>query len=262
MTRVLYGLAMAALLALAGAPAVLPFAGSPAQAAEAEKPEKQDWSFNGVLGAFDMPAVRRGYQVYSENCTFCHALEYIAFRNLLDIGFTEDEAKAIAETFQVTDGPDDEGNMYQRPARLSDRFVPPFANENQARAFNSGALPPDLSLLTKSRPGGPDYVFAILTGYQDAPADHEVTPGMNYNPFFPGGEIAMPNPLFEGGAFFEDGTEATVEQMASDLTQFLMWTAEPKLEERKRMGLGTMIFLVILTGMFVAVKRQVWSDVH
>ena len=207
-------------------------------------------------------ALQRGYEVYSQSCTFCHSLEYIAFRNLVDIGLSEDEAKAIAETFQVTDGPDDQGNLYQRPARLSDRFVAPFPNENAARFANGGALPPDLSLLAKSRPGGPDYLFAILTGYEVPPEGVEVTPGMNYNPFFAGGEIAMPEPLFEGMVAYADGTEATVEQMAADVVQFLTWAAEPKLEDRKRMGLGVMIFLVILTGLFIAVKRRVWADVH
>jgi ubiquinol-cytochrome c reductase cytochrome c1 subunit len=257
MMRLLQGVILAAMLA------VLPgaLAGS-AWSAEAVDLKKQDWSFNGILGTFDDAALKRGYQVYSENCTFCHSLKYIAFRNLMDIGFTEDQAKAIAKTFQVTDGPDGEGNMYQRPARLSDHFVPPFENENQARYFNAGAFPPDLSLITKGRKGGPDYVYAILTGYHEPPEGIEIGPGMNYNPFFPGGEIAMPSPLFEDGIAYADGTEATVEQMAADITQFLTWAAEPKMEDRKRIGLGTMIFLVILLGLFVAVKRQVWSDVH
>lgn len=231
-------------------------------AAEVHEPEKQDWSFNGVLGSFDKPALRRGYQVYTEVCSFCHSLEFIAFRNLTEIGLTEDQAKAAAEAVQIEDGPDAEGLMFFRAGRLSDRFPNPFPNENAARASNGGALPPDLSLMTKARPFGPDYVFALLTGYEDPPEDVEVAPGMNYNLFFPGEQIAMFEPLFEGAVFYEDGTEATIEQMAEDITQFLMWTAEPKLEDRKRMGLGVMIFLVLLTGLFVAVKRQVWADVH
>ena len=237
-------------------------AASPAYAAGGHEPEKQDWSFNGVLGSFDKPALRRGYQVYTEVCSFCHGVEFIAFRNLTEIGLTEDEAKAVAEAAQIEDGPDENGLMYMRAGRLSDRLPSPFPNENAARASNGGALPPDLSLITKARRFGPDYLFALLTGYEEPPEDVEIAPGMNYNPFFSGGQIAMFSPLFEGAVFYEDGTEATIEQMAEDITQFLMWTAEPKLEDRKRMGLGTMIFLVLLTGMFIAVKRQVWADVH
>jgi ubiquinol-cytochrome c reductase cytochrome c1 subunit len=237
-------------------------AASPAYAAGGHEPEKQDWSFNGVLGSFDKPALRRGFQVYTEVCSFCHGVEFIAFRNLTEIGLTEDEAKAAAEAAQIEDGPDENGLMYMRAGRLSDRLPSPFPNENAARASNGGALPPDLSLITKARRFGPDYLFALLTGYEEPPEDVEIAPGMNYNPFFSGEQIAMFSPLFEGAVFYEDGTEATIEQMAEDITQFLMWTAEPKLEDRKRMGLGTMIFLVLLTGMFIAVKRQVWADVH
>ena len=237
-------------------------AASPAYAAGGHEPEKQDWSFNGVLGSFDKPALRRGYQVYTEVCSFCHGVEFIAFRNLTEIGLTEDEAKAAAEVAQIEDGPDENGLMYMRAGRLSDRLPSPFPNENAARASNGGALPPDLSLITKARRFGPDYLFALLTGYEEPPEDVEIAPGMNYNPFFSGEQIAMFSPLYDDAVFYEDGTPATVEQMAEDITQFLMWTAEPKLENRKRMGLGTMIFLVLLTGMFIAVKRQVWADVH
>ena len=246
-------------LAVAGAFAVT---APPALAAEGDDPEKHDWSFNGILGSFDKPALRRGFQVYNEVCSFCHSLEFIAFRNLTEIGLTEDQAQAAAEAVQIEDGPDENGLMYFRAGRLSDRFPPPFPNENAARASNGGALPPDLSLMTKARPFGPDYVFALLTGYVEPPEDVEIAPGMNYNLFFPGAQIAMFSPLFEGAVVYKDGTEATIEQMAEDVTQFLMWTAEPKLEDRKRMGLGVMVFLVILTGLFIAVKRQVWADVH
>ena len=253
---------MRALEKLLAVAVVAGLAASPAYAAGGHEPEKQDWSFNGVLGSFDKPALRRGYQVYTEVCSFCHGVEFIAFRNLTKIGLTEDEAKAVAEAAQIEDGPDENGLMYMRAGRLSDRLPSPFPNENAARASNGGALPPDLSLITKARRFGPDYLFALLTGYEEPPEDVEIAPGMNYNPFFSGEQIAMFSPLFEGAVFYEDGTEATIEQMAEDITQFLMWTAEPKLEDRKRMGLGTMIFLVLLTGMFIAVKRQVWADVH
>ena len=250
---------LAKILALA---IMISLAASPALAAGGHEPEKNDWSFNGVLGSFDKPALRRGYQVYMEVCSFCHGVEFIAFRNLTEIGLTEDEAKAAAEAVQIEDGPDDNGLMFMRPGRLSDRMPSPFPNEAAARASNGGALPPDLSLITKARPFGPDYLFALLTGFEDPPEGVEISPGMSYNPFFSGQQIAMFSPLYDDAVFYEDGTVATLEQMAEDITQFLMWTAEPKLEDRKRMGLGAMIFLVILTGMFIAVKRRVWADIH
>jgi ubiquinol-cytochrome c reductase cytochrome c1 subunit len=250
---------VAKILALA---IMISLAASPALAAGGHEPEKNDWSFNGVLGSFDKPALRRGYQVYMEVCSFCHGVEFIAFRNLTEIGLTEDEAKAAAEAVQIEDGPDDNGLMFMRPGRLSDRMPSPFPNEAAARASNGGALPPDLSLITKARPFGPDYLFALLTGFEDPPEGVEISPGMSYNPFFSGQQIAMFSPLYDDAVFYEDGTVATLEQMAEDITQFLMWTAEPKLEDRKRMGLGVMIFLVILTGMFIAVKRRVWADIH
>ncbi len=250
---------LAKILALA---IMISLAASPALAAGGHEPEKHDWSFNGVLGSFDKPALRRGYQVYMEVCSFCHGVEFIAFRNLTEIGLTEDEAKAAAEAVQIEDGPDDNGLMFMRPGRLSDRMPSPFPNEAAARASNGGALPPDLSLITKARPFGPDYLFALLTGFEDPPEGVEISPGMSYNPFFSGQQIAMFSPLYDDAVFYEDGTVATLEQMAEDITQFLMWTAEPKLEDRKRMGLGAMIFLVILTGMFIAVKRRVWADIH
>ena len=245
---------------LAGALAVA-LAG-PASAAEQADFDRHDWSFYGIFGTFERAAVQRGYQVYSESCSICHGLKLVAYRNLADIGFSEGEVKAIAAQFTLTDGPDDEGEMFERPARPSDRFVSPFANDNAARASNNGALPPDLSLIMKARAGGPDYVYALLNGYAEAPADHPVADGMNYNPVFPGAEIAMPSPLFEDGVEYADGTPATVEQMSEDVVSFLYWAGEPMLEERKRMGIKVMLFLIILSGLFIAVKQKVWRDVH
>ena len=221
----------------------------------------QSWSFDGVLGRFDGPALLRGYQVYDNVCSNCHALSYVAYRNLTEIGVSEAKAKTIAAAHQVTDGPNDAGDMFKRPALLSDRFVAPFANDNAARAV-FGALPPDLSLIVKARKGGPDYVYSLLTGFTAAPADVQVAPGLNYNEVFPGHQIAMPPPLSDGAVQYADGTPATVDQMSKDVVQFLEWTAEPKLEDRKRIGLGTMIFLVILAGLFFATKRKVWAAVH
>ena len=245
--------AILAALALAGA--------SPAMAADAVAPPSVKWTFDGLFGSFDRAALRRGFQVYTEVCAVCHSLRLVHYRNLTAIGFSEDQVKALAAEVEVTDGPDAEGEMFDRPARPSDRFVSPFANDNAARAANNGALPPDLSLVTKSRIGGPDYIHGLMVGYREAPAEMEMAEGMDYNAYFPGHQIAMPAPLSEELVEYADGTEATVGQMAKDVTQFLVWAAEPELEERKRMGVKVVLFLVLLTGMLYAVKRAIWSDV-
>ena len=246
--------AIAAALALAGA--------APAMAAdEAPAPPSVKWTFDGLFGSFDRAALRRGFQVYTEVCAVCHSLRLVSYRNLTAIGFSEDQVKAIAAEFEVTDGPDSEGEMFDRPARPSDRFVSPFANDNAARAANNGALPPDLSLVTKSRIGGPDYIHGLMVGYREAPQGMEMSEGMDYNMYFPGHQIAMPAPLSEDLVEYADGTEATVGQMAKDVTHFLVWAAEPELEERKRMGVKVVLFLLLLTGMLYAVKRAIWSDV-
>ena len=245
--------AILAALALAGA--------GPAMAADAVAPPSVKWTFDGLFGSFDRAALRRGFQVYTEVCAVCHSLRLVHYRNLTAIGFSEDQVKAIAAEVEVTDGPDAEGEMFDRPARPSDRFVSPFANDNAARAANNGALPPDLSLVTKSRIGGPDYIHGLMVGYREAPAEMEMSEGMDYNAYFPGHQIAMPAPLSDELVEYADGTEATVGQMAKDVTQFLVWAAEPELEERKRMGVKVVLFLVLLTGMLYAVKRAIWSDV-
>jgi ubiquinol-cytochrome c reductase cytochrome c1 subunit len=222
----------------------------------------QKWSFNGPTGTYDRAQVQRGYQVYSEVCAGCHSLKYVRFGNLPAIGFSEAQAKAIAAEFEAEDGPDDDGEMYMRPARLSDTLPSPFANDKAARASNNGALPPDLSLMAKARVGGADYIYSLLTGYSDAPEGHEVAEGMNYNAWFPGTQIAMAPPVSDDGVEYVDGTAATADQQAKDVSAFLMWAAEPKLEDRHRIGLKTMIFLIILTGLFWLVKRRVWADAH
>lgn len=239
------------------------FAAAPAFTAEESVPLKsQPWSFSGVMGRFDRPALKRGYQVFDQVCAACHSLKFVAYRNLADLGFSEVGIKAIAAAKMVTDGPNDQGEMFQRPAIAADAFVPPFANENAARYAMNGALPPDLSLMVKARKNGPDYVYSLLTGFVDAPASVTVAPGMNYNEYFPGHQISMPPPLGDGAVDYTDGTKATVDQMAKDVVQFLEWAAEPKLESRHRIGFGVILFLIILTGMFIAVKRAVWRDVH
>ncbi len=218
-----------------------------------------EWSFDGPFGTYDRRAMQRGLQVYREVCAGCHSLKYIAFRDLTDLGYNEDEIKAIAAEYTVTDGPNDEGEMFERPGRPSDYFPSPFPNEKAAAASNGGAAPPDLSLMAKARMGGPTYIHALLTGYEDPPADF---PGDNYNLYFPGNQIAMASPLFEDGVSYADGTPATVDQMAKDVSHFLMWTAEPKMEDRKGMGIKVLIFLVVFTGVLYAAKRKVWADVH
>ncbi len=237
-------------------------ADAPAPAAEAEAPEPQNWSFGGLWGVFDGAARQRGFQVYKEVCAGCHGLGFVAYRNLEEIGFGTDEVEAIAAEYTVTDGPNDEGEMFERPAKPFDHWVPPFANDNAARANNNGALPPDLSLITKARKGGADYLFALLTRYDEAACGDEMPEGMYCNRSFPGQQIAMPPPLFEDGVEYADGTEASVEQMARDVTEFLAWAAEPELEARKRMGVKVVLFLIIFTALLYAVKRKVWTDIH
>jgi ubiquinol-cytochrome c reductase cytochrome c1 subunit len=247
--------ALAATLVLSASAAVASGGGGPAL-------KTQNWSFNGPMGTFDRAQVQRGYQVYSEVCAGCHSLKYVRFGNLLDIGFSEDQAKAVAAEFEAEDGPDDDGEMFMRPARLSDALPSPFANDKAARASNNGALPPDLSLMAKARVGGPDYIYSLLMGYTDAPAGHEVAEGMNYNAWFPGTQIAMAPPVSDDGIEYVDGTAGTADQQAKDVSAFLMWAAEPKLEDRHKTGLKTMIFLIILTFLFWLVKRRVWADAH
>jgi ubiquinol-cytochrome c reductase cytochrome b/c1 subunit len=293
-----------------------------AQAAEGgPSAPKLEWSFNGPFGTFDRHSLQRGLQVYREVCSTCHGLKYIAFRNLDDLGYNEDEIKALAAEYTVTDGPDDQGEMFDRPGEPSDYFPSPFPNDKAAAASNGGAVPPDLSLIAKAREGGPDHIHAILTGYadlvpqpvlekifeqetkkrqqeyQDRLAEYEAelaifedNAGSNpdamrpikpeepqpvtsiedlglaetshFNAYFPGYGIAMPEPLYADGVTYADGTPATVEQMSEDVSHFLMWAAEPKLEHRKEMGIKVLIFLVVFTGVLYAAKRKVWADVH
>jgi ubiquinol-cytochrome c reductase cytochrome c1 subunit len=230
---------------------------------EVTKPPHQQWTFDGVFGTYDEAALQRGFQVYKEVCSACHAVKHLYYRDLTEIGYSEDQVKGIASQVQVTDGPNDQGEMFQRPGRPSDRFAAPFANDNAARAANNGALPPDLSLIVKARDGGADYVYAILTGFKDAPAGVKMNPGMNYNEYFPGHQIAMPPPLTTDGQLtYADGTKATIPQMAHDVTTFLAWAAEPNLNERHKMGAKVILFLVIAAGLFYAAKRKIWAALH
>ena len=256
--------------ALAGVLAL--FAGAAARAQEevpTPTPPRQEWSFNGVFGSYDQAALQRGFQVYKEVCSACHALKYIAYRDLAELGYSDDQIKGFAAQFQVTDGPNDQGQMYQRAAKPSDMFVSPFPNDQAARAANNGALPPDMSMLVKAREGGPDYIQALLTGY--VPFDKltpeqikaaSVTKDDNYNTYFPGHRIAMPPPLADDKVQYVDGTKATLGQEVSDVIEFLAWASEPHLEDRNRTGVRVILFLLAMAGLMYAVKRQVWADKH
>ena len=249
-------LAAVVVLATVAAPSV------PAQTLEPTKPPHQTWSFNGPFGTFDRAALQRGYQVYKEICSTCHAMKYTHYRDLAALGFSEGEIKALAAQYQVTDGPNDQGEMYERPARPSDRFKSPFANDEAARAANNNAMPKDLSIIVKSREGEEDYLYALLRGFKQAPAGMTVPSGLYFNEYFPGHLIAMPPPLSAGAVNFTDGTPSSVEQMAKDVTTFLTWASHPEMEERKGLGLKVMAFLVLFTGLMFAVKRRIWADVH
>jgi cytochrome c1 len=254
----------------------------PVRAQEADEPPMQQWSFAGPFGQYDPEQLQRGFKVYREVCSTCHSLKLLSFRNLADPGgpaFTEAQAAAIAATFQVTDGPNDQGQMFQRPGKTSDYFPPPFPNDQAARAALGGGLPPDMSTLAKARgyergfpwfifeaftqyqEGGPDYIHAILNGYTDPPPGITVAPGTQYNKYFPGGSIGMPKPLADGQVEYTDGTPATVDQYGRDVSAFLMWAAEPSLDARKRLGFQVMIYLIVLTGLLYFTKKKVWHDV-
>ncbi len=232
-------------------------------AGDADQPKDMKWSHSGPFGTFDRPAMQRGLQVYREVCSGCHGLKYIAFRNLLEIGLNEDQAKAIAAEYTVMDGPNDEGEMFERAGKLSDYMPSPFDNEKAARASNNGAFPPDLSLIIKARPGGENYLYSLLTGYlEEAPEGVTLGEGMSYNPYFPGHQIAMGPPIDDEAVEYADGTAPTKDQIAKDVVAFLAWAAEPTLEARKRMGVKVVIYLIILTLVLYGVKRKVWAKLH
>jgi cytochrome c1 len=255
------------------------------QAAGGQKPAKDiDFSFEGPFGTFDRAQLQRGFKVYKEVCAACHSLDYVAFRNLHDAGgpeFSEEQVKSLAATYTMQDGPNEAGDMYERPGLPSDRFPSPFPNQQAARAANGGAYPPDLSLITKYRPGwygtfnqlvngigGPQYVYSVLTGY--TPDDQlseelkkEQPEGKQYNPYFANGHwIGMAQPLSDDQVTYDDGTPATVDQMSRDVSAFLAWTAEPKMEERKSTGFMVLIFLGILALLLYLVKKKIWANAH
>ena len=227
-----------------------------------EHPKQVEWAFDGVFGKFDKPAIQRGFQVYKEVCSACHSLKRVSFRQLQGIGFSEAEVKSLAAGYQIHDGPNDMGEMFDRPGRPSDIMPGPYANDKAARAANNGALPPDQSLLIKAREDGANYMYSILTGYKDAPEGVTVPEGAHYNPYMDGGVIKMAPPLRDDAVTYQDGTKATVDQQAHDVVSFLQWAAEPEMEERKSMGIHVMLFLGVMTCFFYLVKKRIWSDLH
>ena len=240
---------------------------SAAQSNSAEKVKllETDWSFKGLFVKFDRGSLQRGYQVYTEVCSSCHSMKYLSYRNLGEKGgpeFSEAEVKAIAASFEVTDGPNADGEMFERPGKLSDKFVKPYKNVKAAQAANGGAYPPDMSVLVKARSGGVDYIYSLLQGYDDVPSGMTLAEGVHYNKYMYGNKIKMSSPLSEGIVEYGDGTEASIEQMSKDVTTFLMWAAEPHLEARHQMGFKAIVYLIILTILVYFSMKKIWSRVE
>lgn len=228
-----------------------------------EHPKQMDWAFDGAFGRFDKPSIQRGFQVYKEVCAACHSIKRVSFRQLGGIGFSEAELKSLAATYTVKDGPDDTGEMFERPGRLSDIIPGPYVNDNAGRAANNGALPPDFSLLVKARHDGANYIYSLLTGYGQTPPEGVSVPeGVHYNPYMDGGLIKMAMPLVEEGVTYQDETKATIDQQTRDVVNFMQWAAEPEMEQRKSMGVKVMLFLGIMTIFFYLVKKRIWSNLH
>lgn len=237
------------------------------------------FSFDGAFGTFDRGQLQRGFKVYKEVCAGCHSMNLVSFRNLSEGGiFTEEQVKALAATYTVKDGPNADGEMFERPGLPSDRIPAPYANEEASKAANGGAYPPDMSLLTKSRPGwygtfnqlwngigGPQYVYSVLTGYEEPSGDlvKEQPEGKYYNPYFGSGHwIGMALPLADGQVEFNDGAPSTIDAMARDVSAFLAFTADPNMESRKQTGFMVMIYLALLSVLLFFVKKKVWADLH
>ena len=221
-----------------------------------------NWSFEGIFGTFDRAALQRGYQVYTEVCSGCHSVKHLSYRNLSEKGgpeFSIEEAKAIAAVFEVEDGPNADGEMFLRTGRLSDNFVDPYPNEQASIAANGGAYPPDMSVLTKARAGGANYIYSLLLGYEESPQNIQLDDGVYYNKYMAGNKIKMSEPISDGIVEYSDGTEATKEQVAKDVTAFLVWVAEPHLESQHRMGFKVIIYLIILITLVFMSKQKVWA---
>ena len=252
-------------------------------AGEQKRVKKHHWSFAGIFGYYDDAQLQRGFQVYREVCSSCHSMNYVYYRNLAEEGgpgFTVEEVKVIASEDMIMDGPDEYGEMFERPGKPSDIFVSPYANQNEARASNGGAYPPDFSVLAKARSTlrgfpwwfidlftgyqeqGVDYIYALLNGYSEPPTEFNLQSGMHYNEYYPGKQIGMGQPLYDESVEYADGTIASVEQMAEDVSAFMMWAAEPKLEMRKRMGFKVAIFLFVLAGLLYYSKKKIWARIE
>ncbi|MBX9841470.1 MAG: cytochrome c1 [Xanthobacteraceae bacterium] len=277
MSRTILSLALSVSLAgsLLGISTATTFA-----AGEAPIPPRQKWSFSGPFGKYDQGQLQRGFKVYREVCSVCHGLNLLSFRNLTEIGFSEGQVKTIAAEYKVQDGPNDQGEMFERDGRPADRFPPPWPNENAARVRYNG-VPPDFSVLAKARSyergglwflldvftqfqeQGVDYIHAMLVGYEDKPPQgFQLPPGTFYNKYFPGNAVAMPPPLTDKRVDYTDGAPTTVDQYSKDVTAFMMWAAEPKLEQRKRIGFQVMVFLLVFAGLLYFTKKKVWKDAH
>lgn len=268
------------------------FAISSVSAEEAAHPaiERQKWSFSGFTGQFDRAQLQRGFQVYKEICSNCHALKHLDFRNLVQPGgpeFPEAAVKALAKSWpnQITDGPNDEGKMFERPPLLSDPILGPYKNDQEARAAQNGALPPDLSLVARARDvernpswwihpflmlgdianayqeGGADYIYALLTGFSEPPAGFKLVEGKFYNKVFPGHQISMPPPLSDGAVAYQDGTPPTVDNYAHDVVAFLSWAADPSLDTRKQIGWQVILYLIVTTALLYLGKKRIWAGI-
>ena len=223
------------------------------------------WSFKGFFGKFDRASLQRGYQVYTEVCAACHSMKYLSYRNLYEPGgpeFSKEQAKIIASQFELTDGPNSDGEMFTRAARLSDNFVGPYENVQAATAANGGAYPPDMSVLVKARKGGADYIYSLLLGYEEPPEGITLDDGVYYNKYMAGNKIKMSNPLSEDIVTYLDGTKATEEQMAKDVTSFLAWSAEPHLEARHKIGFRALVYLFIMTVLVYFSMKKLWSRIE
>ena len=272
------------IIALALAASLLGLAGSAfaadEQSHETPQPPRQKWSFAGPFGHYDKGQLQRGFKVYKEVCAVCHGMKYVAFRNLEALGYSDGQVKAIASEYKIPDGPNDQGEMFERAGRPADYFPTPWPNENAARARYNG-VPPDFSVLAKARgyergfpwfifdmftqfqEHGVDYIHALMTGYKEKPpAGFTLPQGSFYNEYFPGHAIAMPPPLSDKRIDYTDGSPTTVDQFSKDVAAFMMWAAEPHLEARKRIGFQVMIFLIVLAGLLYFTKKKVWADAH
>ena len=236
----------------------------PLFSAETIDPIKVNWSFKELTGKFDRASLQRGFQVYKEVCASCHSKQYLSYRNLGEPGgpeFTQEEVKAIAASVEIEDGPDSQGEMFTRPGKPSDKFKSPYPNVQASTVANGGAYPPDMSVLVKARPGGADYMYSVLMGYEEPPAGMKLDDGVYYNKYMIGQKIKMASPLLEGIVEYSDGTEAPVDQMAKDVTTFLAWAAEPELEARHKLGIKVIIYLLLLTILVYLSMKKIWSRI-